>query len=284
MVFKRYLDSLCVRYPGVMARLMGEWPLVSVANLYQKIEVASCSTEAQELGIPRNIYQTWLQPELGKSHAAALAHFKAMNLDCSFWFYGSADMDAYMQQYYETHPIYEVYINAQFGPVKTDIWRYCILFERGGFYFDINKMLEVPLSTFVQPADTAVVSYERNLLPTGFVKGPECLAHPDRLVLNWGFGFAKGHPILAAVLENIVADYPAYKGVRFPNVKEAILNLTGPHQLTKTIHLMASRMTPMMREAGVDFYGHGNPNIHRSWVRYAAQPTYAREASRVIVK
>lgn len=283
MVFKRYLDSLCVRYPRVMARLMCEWPLVSVANLYKKVEVASCSVDAHELGIPRNIYQTWLQPELGKSHAASLAHFKSMNPDCSFWLYGSPDMDAYMQQYYGTHPIYEVYTSAQFGPVKTDIWRYCILFERGGFYFDINKMVDVPLNTIVDPTDVAVISYEKNSLPAYLPKGPAVLAHPDRLILNWGFGFAKGHPVLAAVINNIVADYPKFKNVRVPNVKEAVLNLTGPHQLTKTIHKLSASSKPAMREADIDFYGHGNANIRGSWVRYAAMPSYSRATDGVIV-
>ncbi len=282
-MFKRYLDSVCVRYPGVMARLMGEWPLRPIRYLYEG-EPKELAESLCNKAIPCNVYQVWTHSVLGKSHSERLAEFIHLNPEYRFWLYDADQMDAYMQEHYADHPVYSVYINAQYGPVKTDIWRYCILFERGGFYFDINKMVEVPLSTIVQPADTAVVSYEKNLLPAGFVKGPECLAHPDRLVLNWGFGFAKGHPILAAILENIVADYPAYKGVRFPNVKEAILNLTGPHQLTKTIHQMTLKRPPMIREAGVDFYGHGNPNIHRSWVRYAAQPSYAREASGVIVK
>lgn len=266
-----------------MARLMGELPLVSVASLYQKVTLPSGLNSATGIGIPKNIYQTWMQPALGKSHAAALAHFKALNPDFSFWLYDSKDMDAYMLEFYGAHPIFEIYTNAQFGPVKTDIWRYCILFERGGFYFDINKMVEAPLNTIVDPTDVAVISYEKNLLPTYLPKGPGVLTQPDRLILNWGFGFAKGHTILAAVINNIVADYPKFKNARVPNVKEAVLNLTGPHQLTKTIHALAASTKLSMCEAGVDFYGHGNANVRGSWVRYAAMPSYSRATDGVIV-
>jgi len=267
----------------VMAHLMGELPLVSVTNLYQKVSLRSGLDIATEFGIPKNIYQTWMQPALGKSHAAALAHFKALNPDFSFWLYDSKDMDAYMLEFYGAHPIFEIYTNAQFGPLRTDIWRYCILFERGGFYFDINKMVEAPLNTIVDPTDVAVISYEKNLLPTYLPQGPGVLTQPDRLILNWGFGFAKGHPILAAVINNIVADYPKFKNAHVPNVKEAVLNLTGPHQLTKTIHELAASSKLSMREAGIDFYGHGNANVHGSWVRYAAMPSYSRATDGVIV-
>lgn len=266
-----------------MARLLGEWPLVSVANLYQKVELESCPGETCGQGIPKDVYQTWMQPAVGKSHAVALAHFKALNPDYKFWLYDSSDMDAYMQEYYGAHPIFEVYSNAQFGPVKTDIWRYCILYERGGFYFDINKMVEVPLSTIVTVDDVAVISYEKNSLPAHIPEGSTSLAYADRLILNWGFGFIKGHPILAAIIDKIVIDYPSFKGVRVSNVKEAVLNLTGPHQLTKTIHELAASVKPCMREAGIDFYGHGNANIRGSWVRYAAMPSYSRAADGVIV-
>lgn len=281
-MFKRYLDSLCVRYPRLMVRLMGEGPLVPVKHLYEQKtkKYANCLPYG---AIPRDVYQVWTHSVLGKTHSELLAEFIGMNPDYQFWLHNADEMGTYMQQYYGSHPIFEVYKNAQFGPVKTDIWRYCILFERGGFYFDINKMVEVPLNRIVNSTDMAIISYEKNSLPAYLPKGPATLAHQDRLILNWGFGFAKGHPILAAVIDNILADYPKFKNVRVPNVKEAVLNLTGPHQLTKTIHALAASTKLSMCEAGVDFYGHGNANVRGSWVRYAAMPSYSRATDGVIV-
>lgn len=266
----------------MMARLMRELPLVPVKHLYK--QNPNKSTNAlPDVAIPRNVYQVWTHSVLGKTHSQRLAEFIDINPDYQFWLHNAAQMDAYMLQYYGAHPVFEIYTKAQFGPVKTDIWRYCILFERGGFYFDINKMVEVPLNTIVDPTDVAVISYEKNLLPTYLPKGPGVLTQPDRLILNWGFGFAKGHPILAAVINNIVADYPKFKNARVPNVKEAVLNLTGPHQLTKTIHELAASSKLSMREAGIDFYGYGNANMRGSWVRYAVMPSYSRATDGVIV-
>jgi len=282
-VFKRWFFSLAVRYPQVMARLMGEWPLIAVEDLYQKnIELADSRASCNPM-IPLDVYQVWTHSVLGKTHIKNLSRFIGMNPEYKFWFYDAQRMNSYMLQFYGQHPIYEIYAHAQFGPVKTDIWRYCILLERGGWYFDINKMVEAPLGQIASAEDTAVISYERNLLPEWMPLGPKTLKQPDRLILNWGLGFSKGHPVLRAVVDNIVRDYPKFKGVRFPNVKEAVLRLTGPHQLTSTIHQLAREGGLALREAGIDFDGFGNADINGSWVRYAAQQSYSRQSDGIIV-
>lgn len=282
-MLKRWFSSLAVRYPKAVAYLTGELPLLSVAPLYQSNLAPSELLPEVGVGIPCDVYQTWTQPMLGKSHAAAIERFTVLNPGYRFWFYDSDDMDAYMRDFYVAHPIYEIYKSAQFGPVKTDIWRYCILLERGGWYFDINKMVEAPLGQIASAEDTAVISYERNLLPEWMPLGPKTLKQPDRLILNWGLGFSRGHPVLRAVVDNIVRDYPKFKGVRFPNVKEAVLRLTGPHQLTSTIHQLAREGGLALREAGIDFDGFGNADINGSWVRYAAQQSYSRQSDGIIV-
>ena len=34
--------------------------------------------------------------------------------------------------------IYEIYNNSEFQASKAYIWRYCILYEKRGYYFDIK--------------------------------------------------------------------------------------------------------------------------------------------------
>ena len=284
-MLERFLAPVLVRYPALMARLLGEWPLVSVADCYQRpTDGAQEPPSELSQGIPTHVYQTWVHPKLGPTHASAISKFKHLNSSYTFWFYNSKEMDEYMRLYYDHHPIYEIYQKALFGPVKTDIWRYCILCERGGFYFDINKMVDVPLQSIVHSTDQALISYENNQLPDSILRGPERLLRPGKLILNWGLGFVKNHPILLAVLRNIVTDYPLFKGVRFDHVKSAVLDFTGPHQLTKTIHQLVREGEVSMHEAGVDFEGYGNPNIKGSWVRYASLPSYSRHQGGVIVQ
>lgn len=284
-MLKRFYASALIRYPAFMARLLGEWPLVSVADCYRRPEEGGQEPPCElSQAIPANVYQTWIHPKLGPTHASAIAKFKHINSSYTFWFYNSKEMDEYMRFFYGHHPIFEIYQKALFGPVKTDIWRYCILCERGGFYFDINKMVDVPLKNIVCSTDRALISYEKNHLPDRISKGPDVLLHPDRLVLNWGLAFVKNHPILQRVLQNIVTDYPLFKGVSFAHVKSAVLDFTGPHQLTKTIHQLVLEGDVSIHEVGMDFEGYGNPNIKGSWVRYACLPSYSRHQGGMIVQ
>ena len=65
-----------------------------------------------------------------------------------------------MQKEFGRHPIYEVFQNAQFGPMKSDIWRYCILYRRGGVYCDIGKSMPVPIRREVTAHATAGIAGE----------------------------------------------------------------------------------------------------------------------------
>ena len=54
----------------------------------------------------------------------------------------------------------QVYQMSKFGQMRVDIFRYCILFERGGYYFDISKAYSESLDNLSNPNTEAVISYE----------------------------------------------------------------------------------------------------------------------------
>src|SRR5580704_3923533 len=133
-VIRGVVLRILVRHPKLMAALLGERPLRSVKHIYN--ETHNVKFEGT---IPSKVYQTWTSEFLGRSHLKELEKFRARNKEFSFHFFDQDEMDRYMSDYYRHHPIYQVYCNAHYGPLKSDVWRYCILFERGGIYFDINK-------------------------------------------------------------------------------------------------------------------------------------------------
>ena len=55
-------------------------------------------------------------------------------------------MNEYMENNWKNNEIYEVFKNSLIGPLKTDIFRYCILFDKGGYYFDISRSCKIPLN------------------------------------------------------------------------------------------------------------------------------------------
>jgi hypothetical protein len=97
-------------------------------------------------------------------------------------------------------------------------------------------------------------------------------------------GFAKGHPILQQMIENICHHYPLFKGVAFQNPKNAILRFTGPGMFTKTVReYFDGQEDESVAQAGVDFMGAGIFALKGSWARYSKVPSYVDSSNQPIV-
>lgn len=247
--------------------------------------------------IPQTVYQTWDSNLFGRTHAAGLKRFREMNPEFDFYRYSSSDMDDFMNSQYAGQDICSVYLNAKIPAMKADIWRYCVVYKNGGFYFDINKCINVPLMELVGADDAAVISFESNLLVNVRPKDESaCLPIPlnasarnllqytDRPILNWGFGFESGHPFLKRTIDNIVKHADYFKGKVFNNVRDPVIELTGPHMFTRSIYQVLDQYpSTLFRQLGIDFNGSGIPNMPGSWVRYAASASYVRSHGQSIL-
>lgn len=227
--------------------------------------------------IPPVVYQTWVNNLFGKTHLSEIQKFRSLNPDLSFVLYKDDEIEKYMKEYWGEHPIYQIFLKAKYGPMKTDIFRYCIIFERGGFYFDINKACSAPINTFCSENATGLISFENNnqtILPDK--NAIEKIQFPIKMILQWGFGFKKEHVILKKVIENICEYYPFFKGKIFELPKIGIVTLTGPGMFTKSIYeLMETEIDLNIDQAGIDFNGYSVSELPGSWMRYSTKPSYA---------
>ena len=228
--------------PRLLAKISGEWPLISAQDISRK------NLSEWSGIIPNHVYQTWDQNLFGKTYAAGLTQFRDLNQDFHFHFYDEKAMNQYMNEYYANHPIKDVYFGAQYGTMKVDIWRYCILCERGGLYFNINKGLSIPIREILSPTDHALSSYESNLLKDVRATDPNAplllifpesarklIAYDDRLILNWGFAFEKQHSFLVKTINNNAKNGDHFKGKVFVRARDAILELT-TYMLMRSIY------------------------------------------------
>ena len=118
--------------------------------------------------IPNVVYQTWISRELPWRMAKEIKKFRELNCNHSFLIFTNNERDEYMHNYWGDSKIYEIYKNCIFQASKTDIWRYCILYEKGGYYFDIKSSCEVPLSKLII-SNGATLTYENyysSILPS----------------------------------------------------------------------------------------------------------------------
>jgi len=230
-----------------------------------------------ERAIPSVVYQTWKSNFFGKTHAQGIAHFRELNPDMEFNLFDDKDVDDYMEESYGKHPIYQIYKKAKFGPMKADIFRYCILYEKGGYYFDIKGYIAKPILEICPANYRGLISFESNdcsIPPDG--KALFKVQHTTKLVLQWGIGFAKGHRVLERMIDSMCENYSFYKDRVFEDPKLAILSYTGPGKFTQIVREeIGHNETCDIYQSGIDFEGHGVYSMRGAEVRFLTSPSYA---------
>ena len=252
---------------------------------YQLLEDQTASKSFSNPHIPPNVYQTWVNHHFGKTLFREITQFRNLNPDLNFHLYDNLKIEAYMQEFWGDHPIFQEYQKSQFGTAKADIFRICILNERGGFYFDINKGCACPIHTLLSSDADSLISFEKNdciILPEKEIA--DRLQHPTKLNMQWSFGFKQNHIITQMMIDEICDFFPFFLGKVFDNPKNAILSFTGTGMLTRVIRKALLKHPHLaFNQAGIDYNGHAIPEMKGSWSRYFSSPAYSKANSRAIV-
>ncbi len=246
--------------------IYGKLPQVDISSVYTEVPPAAGR-------IPNHVYQTWLRPVFPFLIARGIRRFRRMNPDYSFSFFDNQQMAAYMESNYAGHPILKVFQDIRMPAEKADIWRYCILFRKGGVYCDIKSVLKVPISRILPGDASELISFEKNtwksLLDVGryadpgvFLPAPpdsirSNLEHPDNVIINWFLCFEQGSPILEEVIDLIVRHSPFFRTRRFETVNRAGNHFTGPLALTQAVWSWMQKTGRQPAQCGIDFRGQG---------------------------
>jgi inositol phosphorylceramide mannosyltransferase catalytic subunit len=209
--------------------------------------------------IPPVVYQTWEDRYFGRRHAEEMRQFRALNPDLSFKLFDRESRDAYMTERWQDHAIYAVYANSLFGSMKADIFRFCILFDRGGYYFDIGKGCRKPLTSLHARDCSGLITFEDNdlfLPPCHEVFG--LLSYPLKYALMWGLAFEQNHRIPEMMIDRIVDYYPLFRNVIFENPKSGILALASTGMYTSVVRdYFATSDAVGIKQLGIYFESYG---------------------------
>jgi Mannosyltransferase OCH1 and related enzymes len=241
---------------------------------------------SREQAIPPIVFQTAESRMVHPTHAKSISEFREKNQDLAFRFFDAHQRDEYMETRWTDTLILDVYRRSVFGQMKADIFRYCIVFEKGGYYFDFNKGCTEPLTSFHGPEATGLVSYESNpelIFPN--IEVAHQLSNPFNLVLQWAFGFAPQHRFLELVIDRIVEIEPFFRARVFPNPKEALLTMSAPGVFTDVFRrYVAAFGIGTIVEAGEDFFGAGVFRLRGSKFLQNKADYYGHLANKSIVR
>lgn len=260
---KRFIKKLLLsRY------LLTDLPWVSVSNQISPNKLKQKITPA--------VYQTWESNDFGKRHAKEIQQFRSLNPGLDFYIYNKEQRDAYMLNSWINKPIYLAYKNAKFGQIRADIFRYCIVYEFGGYYFDISKGCNVPLNSLHSPNSLGLIAHESNDRPIPVSSDLIAIyGEPNKLFVQWAFGFAPNSPILKIAIDMIESHIEDFSIVDFKNPSSAILDFSGTHLFTRAIDEFAkSNGLIGISQSGIDFNHHGIFSLNGSNARYLQVPSY----------
>ena len=87
--------------------------------------------------IPNNIFQTWHNKKLPPQMYLAVKYVKQQNPRFNHFLFDDNDCREFIQNNFDSD-VLNAYDCLIPGAYKADLWRYCILYKRGGIYLDIK--------------------------------------------------------------------------------------------------------------------------------------------------
>uniref|UniRef100_A0A6C0K1Y0 Glycosyltransferase n=1 Tax=viral metagenome TaxID=1070528 RepID=A0A6C0K1Y0_9ZZZZ len=185
--------------------------------------------------IPRIVYQTWYSlqsiPEVYRERMEAN---KKMNPEYQFVLMDDQDMDDFFEGVAESVRMAYHRINPRYGPARADLFRYVLLYQRGGIYLDIKVRCRVPFREWIGSEDQGLLSYW-----DGLYYNRDVLKNQEGEIQNWNLAFVAGHPALKEVireccrkiLETTIVEASSESMVG----KRAVLETTGPILWTRHV-------------------------------------------------
>jgi mannosyltransferase OCH1-like enzyme len=97
-----------------------------------------------DVKVPLNIFQTWHSKILPPGMAKTVLMNKSLNPKFRYFLFDDKDCFDFIKNNFDTD-VLNAYTSLIPGAYKADLWRYCVLYKKGGIYLDIKYR---PLNNF----------------------------------------------------------------------------------------------------------------------------------------
>lgn len=87
--------------------------------------------------IPANLFQTWKTKALPPYMKACVSRLKKQNPEFKHFLYDDEDCRSFISEHFESD-VLDAFDRLIPGAYRADLWRYCVLYIKGGIYLDIK--------------------------------------------------------------------------------------------------------------------------------------------------
>ncbi len=112
--------------------------------------------------IPKQIYQTFLTNRVSITFHKTLNTWKSKNPEYQYYFYLPEDRISYLK-YHFGQTITSTYEKLE-EPDQINLWKYCLLYQRGGIYCDIVSECMGSLTQLIKDQDSLILLVDQSCL------------------------------------------------------------------------------------------------------------------------
>lgn len=225
-------NMLKIRRTDVTVGGWGETLIIDVEydNNIQRDAITSklVTKKLVETKIPRVIYQTFETFECSENMYRSIQTWKDLNCEYEHYYFDNNKRIEFIEKYFDKKVLL-AYLSLIPGAFRADLWRYCVLFIKGGIYVDADMICLKSFREYIRPKDEFIVAQD-----TPMSKSYIC---------NGFIASRPNHPFLKEQIERVIY-----------NIENKIncfyLDITGPGLFGKTINRMLNRNIDSEYELG----------------------------------
>lgn len=185
--------------------------------------------------IPKVIYQTFEKDAIPFGLYLNTLTWRLLNLNYDYYYFDNHACRNFILKNF-SHKYLVAYDKLKFGAAKADLFRYLIIYQKGGLYSDIDAICLKPLKLFSRNSDAHLLFYKKY--------------KADKLQSI--FGFEKQSPILKSLIDEVLYN------IEHCNVND-ITEITGPKIFNKVINKY--NLIPVIQYGKVKGHGFFEPKF-----------------------
>ena len=136
--------------------------------------------------IQKRIWQTYKHRDIPSCAVGCVQSWTDIHPDWDYTFHDDDTIADFIREYFPRE-IFEVFVSMPYGVMRSDFWRYAIIYTFGGIYADLDTVCKVHARTWMEDGKSFIVGLEHAV---GFAQ--------------YFFAAKAGHPILERVISLIV--------------------------------------------------------------------------------
>ena len=162
--------------------------------------------------------------------------------------YSNKHVNGFMKDHFRDDLIYEIFKKSIMPVQKIDIFRICVIFKFGGIWLDLKSQIDCKkaIKLYKESKSNGILLYEPRKIEVISSINKEQIKSSKNVIHNGFFYLPRESEFLKNLLLKIKKDYLYFQDIIFSSPKQGVMNLTGPHQFTRTYFEMKEENRPYL--------------------------------------